>query len=80
MGMTAARKAREIVTNTQRVLGIELLTACQAVDIRECADKLAPATRRLYDRVRETVPFVEADMYLKPLIDDCFDIIRNMEE
>ena len=80
MGMTAARKAREVVTNTQRVLGIELMTACQAIDIRECSDKLAPATRKLYDKVRENVPFVETDTYLKPLIDNCYDIIRNMEE
>lgn len=80
MGMTAARKAREVVTNTQRVLGIELMTACQAIDIRKCSDKLAPATRKLYDKVRENVPFVETDTYLKPLIDNCYDIIQNMEE
>jgi len=80
MGMTAARKAREIVENTQRVIGIELLTACQAIDIRECSDKLAPATLEVYNKVRETVPFMERDMYLKPLMDECFEIVRNMEE
>ncbi|MEG1710200.1 MAG: histidine ammonia-lyase [Clostridia bacterium] len=77
MGMTAARKAREILTNTQRVIGIELLTACQAIDIRESAEKLAPSTKEMYLKVRETVPFVEKDTYLKPLIDQCYEIIRN---
>ena len=34
MGTTAARKAKMILQNTQDVLADELLTACQAIDIR----------------------------------------------
>lgn len=33
MGMTSARKAVEVVKNTRACLGIELLAACQAVDL-----------------------------------------------
>jgi Histidine ammonia-lyase len=75
MGMTAARKAREVLTNTQRVIGIEFLTACQAIDIRGCSDKLAPTTKAMYNKIRETVPFVEVDTYLKPLIDSCYEMV-----
>ncbi len=34
MGTTAARKAKMILQNTQDVLADELMTACQAIDIR----------------------------------------------
>jgi histidine ammonia-lyase len=33
MGMTSARKAGEVVKNTRTCLAIELLTACQAIDL-----------------------------------------------
>jgi histidine ammonia-lyase len=34
MGTIAARKAAEILENTRQVIAMELLTACQAVDLR----------------------------------------------
>ena len=34
MGTIAARKAREILENARRVLAIELMCACQAIDLR----------------------------------------------
>ena len=63
MGTTAARKARMILSNSERVVGIELFAAAQAVDFRG-AEKLAPATRAAYDLIRSRVPFIEPDIVM----------------
>ena len=69
MGTIAARKARSVIRNVQDVLAIELLAACQAVDLLDAADKLSPATRSVYDALREKVKFVEQDRVLYPDIE-----------
>lgn len=77
MGMTAARKARRILTNTQRVLGIELFTACQAIDLRNGKGKLGKETEKAFARVRESVPYVGKDEFLAPHMDKCYDIVKE---
>jgi histidine ammonia-lyase len=60
MGMTSALKLKKIVTNTKCVLAIELLAACQALDLR----KVKPAgkgTRKTYDTLRKHVPQLKQD-------------------
>ncbi|WP_055697668.1 phenylalanine aminomutase (D-beta-phenylalanine forming) [Streptomyces silaceus] len=59
-GFVAARRAREVLTNTAYVVAFELLCACQAVDIRG-ADGLSSWTRPLYERTRKIVPFLDRD-------------------
>ncbi|MET8867967.1 phenylalanine aminomutase (D-beta-phenylalanine forming) [Nonomuraea sp. NPDC004580] len=59
-GFVAARRAREVLTNAAYVVAFELLCACQAADIRG-AGGLASATRPLYERVRQIVPFLDRD-------------------
>jgi histidine ammonia-lyase len=66
MGTIAARKLRQIVANASNVLGIEYLTACQAVDIQSGADGLSPHTRRAYDVLRGEVPPVTSDREMYP--------------
>lgn len=63
MGTTAARKARMILGNSERVVGIELFAAAQAIDFRG-AEKLAPATRAAYELIRSQVPFIDDDIVM----------------
>lgn len=59
MGTNAARHAAEVIENVSRVLAIELIAACEAAEHRG-PQLLAPATRALYDAVREVVqPLLE---------------------
>ena len=60
MGATAAIKARQVLDLAHRVIAIELLCACQALDFRR---PLLPGDGVLaaYDAVRALVPHVEAD-------------------
>jgi len=60
MGTIAARHAYQIIANTRRVLAIEAICALQAVEIRG-AEKLAEATKKIYDAGRQVVPSITKD-------------------
>lgn len=63
MGANAATKLRRVLMNVQRVLGIELLTAIQALDFRKPA-KSSVAIERLYTSFRNEVSFMSQDRLL----------------
>ena len=83
MGTTAARKAGTILENTRSVLAYELLTACQAIDIRrrsgEHGQGLSPAGEAVFRRVREKVAFMEKDRELWPDIQAVEAMVRSGE-
>lgn len=76
MGTISARKARQVVENVARVLAVELMCACQAADFRG-PENLAPATRAIYDVVREAVPPLQEDRWLHP---DLEAVVRLVAE
>ncbi len=62
MGANAGRHAREILDNVRHVLAIELLTACQAVDLRpDGPARLGAGTAQAYAAVRRRVPMIVHD-------------------
>jgi histidine ammonia-lyase len=63
MGAAAAVKARNAVRNATQVLAIELLAACQALDLRAPL-KPGPATGAVHDLVRQIVPMLVHDRIL----------------
>ena len=67
-GFVAARRAREVLDNVAHVVAFELLCACQAVDIRG-TEGLSPATRRLYERTRELVPYLDHDVTITDYVE-----------
>ena len=74
MGTIAARKAREILENARRVLAIELMCACQAIDLR--GDKgMGSGTGAAYRCVRNVVPFLTEDRPLYGDINECEQLI-----
>lgn len=60
MGMTSANKAALVVENVRRVLGLELLCACQGIDLRAPL-KPGRALGAVYARVRKDIPFAPVD-------------------
>ncbi|MBI2310685.1 histidine ammonia-lyase [Candidatus Collierbacteria bacterium] len=71
MGTIAARKAREILRNVRSVLAIEIMTACQAIDIRVNNDKtkiLSTRTKPAFQFIRKMVPFFKKDTIYYPYI------------
>ena len=83
MGTTAARKSGQILQNTLSVLAYELLTACQAVDIRRRVNThgqgLSPVHEAIYNHVREKIPFYEIDREIWPDIQMVETMIRSGE-
>jgi len=63
MGAAAAVKARNAVRNATQVLAIELLAACQALDLRAPL-KPGPATGAVYNLVRKSVSTLVQDRIL----------------
>lgn len=63
MGSVAARKARDVIANTARVLALELVCACQALDLHG-VESASPAACAVVACVRETVPFLDDDRSL----------------
>ena len=62
MASVSARKAMAIIANTAHVLALELVCACQALDLQQRA--ASPPVRALHERVRRSVPFAETDRSL----------------
>ncbi|MCX7951468.1 MAG: histidine ammonia-lyase [Clostridiales bacterium] len=60
MGTIAARKARSIIYNAKKVLGIEYLAACQAIDLRGKYE-LGKGTSVGFNLLREHVPMLNDD-------------------
>jgi histidine ammonia-lyase len=63
MGSVAARKASWIIRNTARILALELICACQALDLHR-PSTASPPIEAVHTFVRGIVPFVERDRAL----------------
>lgn len=60
MGTNSAIICGRVIENGFQVMAIHMMALVQAVDCLKIADRLAPATRAMYDEVRAIVPvFVE---------------------
>lgn len=74
MGTIAARKAKSIMKNVRRVLAMELMCACQAIDLR--GDKgLGLGTKPAYEVIRKVCPKLEDDRPLYEDINNCENTI-----
>ena len=76
MGSNAATKLVRVVDNVERVLGIELFNAAQALEFRRPA-KSSPLLERVFADYRKEVPFIDNDTYMHPLIEKSVSFLRN---
>jgi len=76
MAPWAGRKLLEICANTARVLGIELLSAAQAVDCMRPL-RTTPELQRVHSAVRERVPFRAHDHRLDRDIETLATVVRS---
>lgn len=76
MGTIAARKAKEILYNTTRVLAIELYVAAQAIDFGE-PEKLGEGTKIAYQEIRKKVDKLYDDRVMNVDINTCTILIEN---
>ncbi|MDD4439962.1 MAG: histidine ammonia-lyase, partial [Tissierellia bacterium] len=76
MGTIAARKAREIMENVRRVLAMEIMCACQGIDLRGNKG-LGAGTKLVYEEVRKVIPMLKKDRPLYEDINKCEELIIN---
>ena len=78
MGANAARHTLEILDNVRTVLAVELVTAAQAVDLRESGvERLGRGTAAAYRQIRARVRFLEHDRPLTQDIEAVADLIGS---
>lgn len=82
MGTIAARKAREIFENVANVITIELIVACQGIDLREKGSnkklRLSPPTEKVFKFIRGNVPYFSKDALLKKYIENIRNHLEEM--
>ena len=76
MGANAATKLVRVVENTERVLAIELFNVAQALDFRRPL-KSSWNIEKIHAAYRKSVPFIQDDTYMHPLIEKSIEFIRQ---
>lgn len=79
MGMGAVRKTRQLIDHFKHVLAIELLCATQGIALLEGKMdglRLGRGTEALYRKIRETIPPLRQDRYLRK---DLESMLKLME-
>ena len=78
MGSNSATKLVRVVENCETVLAIELFNAAQALDFRhkETGIKSSRPIEKIFEEFRQSVPFIENDQYMHPLIMKSIEFIR----
>lgn len=79
MGANAATKCLKIVENVERILGIEAMTACQALDFRKPV-KTSPRNMELYNQLRKKVKFIEEDVVMFTQLNESVDSMFNQQK
>lgn len=69
LGLVAARRAEELYNNTVYVIAFELLCGAQAAEIRG-SNLLSKATRCIFEKVREFVPYLSKDVSLTDYLEE----------
>ena len=82
MGATAAIKLRQVAENLEIILSLELFCAAQGIEFRRkvlgSETVLGKGTREIYKAIREQVPFIEKDVYMKVHMDSVHEIVKNL--
>jgi len=75
MGTIGARKAKDILENTRKVLAMEMLAACQGIDVSETQNDLGKATKVAYDLLREVSATIDEDIVMYYQINNSENLI-----
>jgi histidine ammonia-lyase len=76
MGANGATRLVRVADNLSRVIAIEMLTACQAIDFRRPL-KSSDTLEKIFTEFRKLVPFIAEDRLMYPEIAKSIDFINN---
>lgn len=75
MGANAVVKLNEVADNVEKVMAIELFSACQAIEFRRPL-KTSPVLEQIISDFKKVVPFVEEDVIMHDEIHKAIDFIK----
>ena len=78
MGSISARKTLRIIDNLEKILGVELFCACQAIDFRQPL-KPSPILEKCHSYVRNRIPHIKNDEVLSNYINIAIEIVRSQQ-
>lgn len=76
MGSIGGRKALKVIENTEKILGIELMCAAQALDFHAPL-KSSKMMTAIHDQVRSQIDHIEADQIMYENMETAIDIIKK---
>lgn len=82
MGANAAVRTLEVLANTQRVLGIELLTAAQAFDLRKeltSGSRSSKSVEAIHEAFRKEVSYYSLDRQQQPDMQKAEQLVKNWD-
>jgi len=81
MGANSVVKLLKVIENAEKILSVELLTACQALDFRG-AEKTSPILKSFYDKFRLNNAFIPEDLVMHEEMAKALDFLRtvNLDE
>ncbi|HIE06114.1 MAG TPA: histidine ammonia-lyase, partial [bacterium (Candidatus Stahlbacteria)] len=69
MGMNSGLKFLHILENLERILAIEMISACQGIEFLRPL-RSSPIIEKVYQRVRRIVPFIRRDTELSRYVEE----------
>ncbi|MEM1282919.1 MAG: histidine ammonia-lyase [Chlamydiota bacterium] len=76
MGVTSARKLKQITNNTKVIIAIEMLAAAQAIDLKK-RKKLGKQTKKLYHALRTSVPKWSIERILSDDVHEAVEVLSQ---
>ena len=78
MGATAVRHTAQVLEHVERIVAIEMLAACQGIDLRDGGkSRMGQGTRVAYELIRESVPFLQGDSVLATHMNAVYDLVAS---
>ena len=76
-----AQHLRQIVHDLQYIYGMELIHACQAIELRKLDGGFTQGigTAKAYEAFRQTMPLYKNDRPLAPDVQKAFEFVKNGE-
>lgn len=76
MGANAATKLYRVIENCYQILGIEMMTNCQALEFRG-AENTSPVLFQRFKEFRQEIPFIQHDCYMSELLRKSKEYVKN---
>lgn len=77
MSSWAARKAKQIANNVERILSIELLAGAQAIDFVSKGKKGGKGVSTLHHYIRKSLPVLKEDKYLNSQLQIAYNFVET---